>query len=393
MKKFPVRLSFAALALALCTRLAAQPAAPVSEDTRKAQELQALRAAMIYESGQKPHYTRKFDLGGLPHYVPGEQRNTWLRVHGNNYMSDGRLGEFWQQAFAKFQPGIRLSYYFPTSAIAFAALYEFQADLAMGHRPGFYDLLAFQRIFNNDPLELTACTGSYDVSGWENSVAICVNEANPLTEISMEQLDGVFGSARDGGWIGTTWHREFARGPEKNIRTWGQLGLKGEWAGLRITPHGFALRYNTSTDFADRVLKGSDKWNEDIRTYGNYQKADGTFYIQSDQMAEALAQDRSGIAFVRFRGDRPGMKRLNLVVDGKVVPHTMETVQGRSYPLGGQVYFYTNVKPGVKMDPALKEFLRFVLSQEGQAEVQRDGKYLPLTAADAKAQLEKLKDL
>jgi len=50
------------------------------------------------------------------------------------------------------------------------------------------------------------------------------------------------------------------------------------------------------------------------------------------------------------------------------------------------------VKPGTEMDPKVKEFLRYVLSQEGQAEVMKDGKYLPLTAEVAREQLEKLGD-
>ena len=70
--------------------------------------------------------------------------------------------------------------------------------------------------------------------------------------------------------------------------------------------------------------------------------------------------------------------------------HTLETVQNRSYPLYQEAYFYTSVKPGTKMDPNVKEFLRYVLSQEGQAEVMRDGKYLPLTEAVVREQLAKL---
>jgi len=49
-----------------------------------------------------------------------------------------------------------------------------------------------------------------------------------------------------------------------------------------------------------------------------------------------------------------------------------------------------SVKPGTKMDPRVREFIRYVLSQEGQAEVMRDGKYLPLTAEAARAELKKL---
>ncbi len=57
-----------------------------------------------------------------------------------------------------------------------------------------------------------------------------------------------------------------------------------------------------------------------------------------------------------------------------------------------EAYFYTTVKPGTAMDPNVKEFLRYVLSQEGQAEVMRDGKYLPLTAIVVREQLKKLEE-
>ena len=74
------------------------------------------------------------------------------------------------------------------------------------------------------------------------------------------------------------------------------------------------------------------------------------------------------------------------------VAHTLENVQNRTYPLFMQQYFYVSVKPGTEMDPKVKEFLRYVLSQEGQAEVMKDGKYLPLTAEVVREQLEKLGD-
>ncbi len=75
---------------------------------------------------------------------------------------------------------------------------------------------------------------------------------------------------------------------------------------------------------------------------------------------------------------------------GPYIEHTIENVQNRTYPLFNEAYFYTSVKPGAQMDPMVKEFLRYVLSQEGQGEVQRDGKYLPLTAAVVREQLRKL---
>ncbi len=361
-------------------------------DSGKSLLAQAERAKVVAERGRAPHYQNKFDLSGVPAYVPRAQLTGWIRLHGNNYLADGALGDFWQQGFAKFQPGIRLSFYLPTSAVAFAALYYDQADLVMGHKLGFYDLLAYERMKSFQPVEITAVTGSYDVAGWENSIVILVKEACPLTSITLEQLDGVFGAAREGGWAGTNFRPDLARGPEKNIRTWGQLGVKGEWANQPINVYGFNLRYNTATDFADKVLGASDKWNENIHAYGHIVQPDGTRYIQADQITDNLAKDRFGIAFNRYRGERPKVKRLAIAPKGGGAPvaHTIENIQSRRYPLFNEAYFYTSVKPGVKMDPLVKEFLRYILSREGQEAVPRDGKYLPLTAGVVREQIKKL---
>ncbi len=363
-----------------------------SADSKNALRAQADHFRIVRERGQHPFYTQKFDLSRLPHYQPQQQLAGWIRIHGNNYLSDGALGEFWQQAFAKYQPGIHVSYFLPTSAAALGALDYDQADLVMSHKPSFYDLLAYERIKNCDPVEVVGVTGSYDVGGWENSFVILVNGANPLKGLTMKQLDGIFGAARDGGWAGTNWRPDWARGPEENIRTWGQVGLTGEWADKPIHVYGFSLRYNTSVDFCDRVLKGSDKWNENIHAYGNYMAPDGKRYIEADQITKALGNDKYGIAFNRFRGERPNVRRIALAEEAgqPFVEHTIDTVQNRTYPLATEVYFYTTVLPGAKMDPKVKEFLRFVLSQEGQAEVQRDGKYLPLTGDLVREQLKKL---
>jgi phosphate transport system substrate-binding protein len=363
-----------------------------SEDAKNAIRAQADRAGVIYKRGKMAHYTRTFDLSGMPHYEPKQQLTGWIRLHGNNYLSDGLLGELWQKGFEKYQPGIRISYYLPTSALAFAALYYNQADLVMGHRPGFYDLLAYERVMSYDPTEITAVTGSFDVGGWENSLTILVNEDNPFKCINMEQLDGIFGSERTGGWAGTNWHSDWARGPDKNIRTWGQLGLTGEWANKPIGVYGFSIRYNTATDFSDKVLKGSDKWNEKIQAYGNIVNPDGSRYIEADQITDNLGKDKYGIAYNRFRGERPHVRRIAVAPGNSraCVEHTLENVQSRAYPLYNEQYFYVNVKPGTQMDSRVKEFLLYVLSQEGQADIIRDGKYLPLTAAVVREQLKKL---
>jgi phosphate transport system substrate-binding protein len=317
----------------------------------------------------------------------------WVSIHGNNYLVDGSLGEFWEKGFQKFHPMARVTWFLPTSASAFAALYYKQADLVMGHKPGFYDLLAYQRHLGYDPTEITAVTGSYDVAGWENSTVILVNDKNPLKGISVEEIDGIFGAARQGGWAGTNFRPDWKRGPEKNIRSWAQMGMTGPWAKQRITPYGFNVRYNTATDFADKYMQGGVEWNEEYRGFAHIVQANGKRYIQADQITDALAANPYGIAFNRYRGARKGVRPLPVSwkKGGPYVAHTLENVQNRTYPLFNEFYFYTSVAPGTKPPAIVREFIRYILSREGQEEVQRDGKYLPLTPEVVEAQLAKLK--
>ena len=154
----------AALALAALVLPLAALGQDHDADVKTAIKAQTDRAGVIYKRGKQAHYTKKFDLSGLPHYHPGPQLTGWIRLHGNNYLSDGMLGDYWQQGFAKYQPGLRLSYFLPTSAVAFASLYYNQSDIAMDHEPGFYDILAYERVMNNDPVCITAVTGDGDAS-------------------------------------------------------------------------------------------------------------------------------------------------------------------------------------------------------------------------------------
>jgi phosphate transport system substrate-binding protein len=254
----------------------------------------------------------------------------------------------------------------------------------------------FERYKDRAPIEIELATGSYDVPGWQPGYGIVVHRDNPLTQLTMKQLDGIFGAERTGGWEGTSWRPNFARGPEDNIRTWGQLGLTGEWADKPINVYGLNLRYHQATEISDLLLKGSDKWNERLRIYANYVSASGKL---ERGLSEDLAKDRYGISYiaaptVKLGGEesQPALKILKIAEKegGPYVPYTLETLQDRTYPLYSRIYAYTDRVPGQPMDPKVLEFLRFVLSQEGQAEVMRDGKYLPLTAEVVNAQLKKL---
>ena len=379
--------------LLLAALLAQYQSQPTAESKKLAPGSAAERKARMSARANAAAYTRKFDLSGLPHYVPEEKPAGKLRIYGNNYVGDAPLGGWWKEAFAKFQPGIEIEYFLPSAAIAVPGLYFGLADIAINHEPSFYDSLGHLRLKGYEPMGISVFTGSYDYVGWQNNIVIIVNKDNPLAKMTMQQLDGVFGSLRDGGWVGTTWHPELTRGPEQDIRTWGQLGLGGEWANRRISVHGYSLRYATAIEFSNKVLQSSDKWNGDLHAYANYKRPNGTTYLEGDQVVDHVRQDPSAIGYVRYHEGFPkDVKVLALARTsaGPYVEYTIDTLQDRSYPLWGDQSFWVSVKPGTKMDPKVREFVRFVLSREGQELVQKDGKYLPLTAGAVRAELKKL---
>jgi phosphate transport system substrate-binding protein len=393
-----IRTVLSVLLLVSTAALAQSPNLPAqSQPTEESKKLPtgsaAERKARMAARAAQPAYTKKFDLSGLPHYVPQEKPTGTLRVCGNNYVGDSPLGGWWKDAFERYQPDIKIEYNLPSAAIAIPCMYFGLADIGINHEPSFYDYLGHLRLKGYEPTGFSVLTGSYDYVGWQNNIVIIVNKDNPITRITMKQLDGVFGSVRDGGWAGSTWHPEMSRGPEADIRTWGQLGLSGEWANKRISPHGYALRYATAIEFSNKVLQSSDKWNGDLHTYANYKRPDGTTYLEADQIFDHVRKDPAAIGYARYHQGFPKDIKILAVAQteqGPSVEYNIDTVQNRSYPLVGDQSFWVSVKPGTKMDPKAREFIRFVLSQEGQELVQRDGKYLPLTAEIARAELKKL---
>jgi phosphate transport system substrate-binding protein len=355
--------------------------------------VQKARTATVTSRGKKVFYTKRWDLSGLPHYVPEHKVSGTIRLWGSNYITDGNLGKYWAEGFGKYQPGVKLDFELKSAAAALPGLMAGVADVGVDRKITWKELLAFQRIFGYNPLEITVATGSFNVPGWSNALVFVVNKANPISHLTLQQLDGIFGAERSGGWVGTEWHPEFARGPEQNIRTWGQLGLKGKWADKPIHVYGLNLQYQQATDISQWVLKGSDKWNEHLRMYANYAYANGTLAIGAKLLFADIGKDPYGIGYGSYSYLTPGTKILALARGNgsHFVMPSLDTVRDRSYPLHDQIYFYLNRKPGKPLDPKEREFVRYVLSREGQEAVQRDGKYLPLTARVVRAQLAKLR--
>lgn len=378
--------------LAASLLFVAGPALAQADKVAHGLALQAARAKFVVVKAKRVFYTRRWDLSGLPSYQPKQQVHGTLRLWGSNYIQDSNLGAYWAKGFRRYQPGVRVSFHMKTALAAVPAVLFGVADIGVGHNITFAEQLLYERYKNRDPLAISAATGSYDVTGWQPGYGILVSRQNPLNCLTMQQLDGIFGSQRLGGWRGTSWHPEYARGSRENIRTWGQLGLTGAWASHAIHPYGLNLRYHQTEEMSDLILQGSDKWNGALRIYANYVSKQGKL---ARNLKSDLAGDPYGIGWVAaptFR--RPAQLKVLAIAlrsGGQCIPYTMDTVHDRTYPLYSQVYMFANRGKDGTINPLVWEFLRYVVSRQGQAAVERDGKYLPLTATVARKQWRKLR--
>jgi phosphate transport system substrate-binding protein len=100
-------------------------------------------------------------------------------------------------------------------------------------------------------------------------------------------------------------------------------------------------------------------------------------------IAGRVAQDRYGIGYAGLAYVDAGVKLLALADrnDGPVYPPTYENVARADYPLSRLIYLNLNKAPGKPLNPALQEFLRFILSRQGQQVILDEKIYIPLRAA------------
>ena len=336
-------------------------------------------------------------LTELPPYQPQQRVSGTIRNFG---YSLGGMMPLWEEGFRKYHPDIRFEDKFPSGDVAIAGLVSGVADLGpQGRELVLSEYLAFYETFHYYPTAITVMTGSFDVEGMACGLVIYVNRENPISKLTMKQLDGIFGSERVGGLRGFKWALTAGRSASEDIRTWGQLGLTGGWADKPIHTYGHAPG-GTTNFFQLKVLNGGDKWNPN---YHGYVETGSKMIADDDKdqlggiqhmLADELAKDKYGIAWTVIPQARkvPQLKPLALAAqnEGPYIEPTKENFQNRTYPLTRSIYIYLNRPPGQPLDAKAKEFLRYILSREGQEAVQREGNYLPLTAAVVREQLQKL---
>lgn len=340
-------------------------------------------SALIESTGNETVSPEERAIEGLPHYQPGQLVTGTIRLWGHgapvlDFM--GMLVKSWEEGFAKYQPGVKFEYDMYGTASAMGALYTGKGDIAiLGQEIYPFETAAFQQVRHYPPLGIEIATGSVDVRNFDFAIGVFVSEKNPLSRMTLDQIDKVF-----------AWHEG---GKSANIETWGQLGLKGAWADKPIHLYGWYESDVFSTFVEHAALHDGHRWRCGMKQYVHIHRADGSIYDSGQQILDALANDPFGIALsnVRYLKDN-AVKPLAIarITAGPYYSATKETLIDRKYPLVRIIPAEIDRVPGQPVDPKVKEFLLYILSREGQEDIVRNGKYLPMQPEAARREREKL---
>lgn len=357
--------------------------------------LTSLRAAEPAAAGSG-YQPARYDLSALPSYTKSQRVTGVLRIYGTP-LEDlvGKLAN----AFRGYHGQVRLNAYLINTSQAFAGLVNGAADIGlMGHRQWRNGFQAFQAQFGYEPLEIRFASGSYDdPQGTTPGLMFIVHQDNPLAGLTLAQIDGIYGAQRSGGWVNGQWSTAPARGPEKNLRTWGQLGLTGEWSDKPIRLYGSDVTLSNWADLIEReCFQGGTKWNPALKAAPRADigtKAQGK--TRDQLILEAVENDPSAIGFIFQRvinANHGKVRVLPLAArpGGRFVTPSAQTFFDGSYPLHNGAFLYLNRPPGQPLGAREAEFVRFLLSREGQQLVADSRLFVPLNAEQAKAELAKL---
>lgn len=288
--------------------------------------------------------------GSLPPYTraTGEVSGA-LKCVGSDTMNN--LVALWAEGFKRHYPSVREAVEGKGSASGPPALTEGTctfAPMSRDWKPTEID--AFKSRHGYPP---TVVPTAIDM------LAVFVHKDNPLESLSMEQIDAIFSKNRAGGH-------------PKDIRTWGDLGLTGEWKDKPISLYGRNATSGTYGYFKEHALFKGDF------------KPTVTEQPGSSAVVQAVASDKFGIGYSGIGYRTADVKAVAITpVGGSPVKPEPQFAYSGEYPLARFLYLSVNYQPGSKLDPLRREFLRYVLSGDGQGDVKKDG-YLPITPPIAK---------
>lgn len=304
----------------------------------------------------------------LPDYVPHRQVSGSVVGYSGMDTVEHMMAA-WNAAFRKVQPHAHFS------VVQKGGLAP-EDRIAVGpHTMEVFSTtnLAYENAYGYEPFRIRICAAAYILKSHVSAIGVYVNESNPMSSISLRKLDAVFSAER-------------RRGYPADITTWGQLGLTGSWADKPIHIYGFYWRDDVTDYFRKLVMF-------DAPFKSSYEVPGGDMSRNTPKVAasimSALARDPYGISFGNASYMTGQVKPLALSMNGVRSPFSLSEIASGRYPLQRYLYIYVNRRPGQPLDPLLKEFLRFVLSRQGQSLVSED-QYLPLPASVDARELEKL---
>ncbi len=284
----------------------------------------------------------------------------------------GDLLKLYEQAFAQLQPAVHFDDSLQSTITAISGVSSGHADIGLlGREIWPTEIQSFASVTNHAPTIIDVATGSYDVPKATFALMIFVPTANPIASLSTAQLARIFGA-------------------NHSIRTWGELGLTGDWAARPIHLYGFTTDNDKSQIFSQLIFAPGEHWNPTLHQFANGPAPAAT--DAGELILQAVASDPGAIGISNVHYATPAVKPLALstpVYPEPIAP-ARANVANRTYPLTRAVYMVLDSDIAHPATPAVTEFLRYALSRQGQQAVIREGNYLPLPPEVALHELRKL---
>lgn len=301
------------------------------------------------------------------HTEPEEEFN----LVGADIMDEITLG--WAKLFREAYPKLSVTMEARASGTGVPALTAGIAHAApVGREALPAEHEAFVKKFGYEPFAIRVATGSLGSLGKTASSIVLVAKDNPIKGLTFAQLDAIYSKTRKRG------HPE--------VKTWGDLGLTGEWKDRPIHLYGLRPPNGIEQYFKARVLLGGE-WKDGIQ----HVKGQG-FTHAFTVAAHDMTTQQGGLTYALLANRTPDVRVVPLAEkEGEpfVMP-TIETNYRHTYPLSRYVYIFINRPPGTKLEPKTKEFLRLVLSKQGQDVVAAEGVFMPLLPEVVREELAKL---
>jgi phosphate transport system substrate-binding protein len=310
----------------------------------------------------------------LPTWVPGPvsvEPEEELNIVGADVMDEITLG--WAKLMRKAYPRLSVTMEARASGAGAPALVAGTGHLApVGRELLPAEHKAFVDKFGYEPFSVRVATGSAGSLGKTAASIVIVDKDNPLKGLSLAQLDAIYSTSRKRG--------------HAPIRTWGDLGLTGAWVDRPIHLYGLKSPNGIEQYIKQRVMLGGD-----YRTDIEFTKGRG-FTHAFNVAAEDMAKHPGGLTYALLANVTPDVKVVPLSEEdgGPYFAPTVQNVYTHDYPLSRYVYIFVNRPPGKALEPKVREFLKAVLSKQGQQVVADEGVYIPLQAHVVREELAKL---